>query len=342
LGRAVGVWVGYFVACAIAIARVEAQEPASDRAADAPASTGYAEAINEAVGHYSAGRWRQAQEAFERAHALQPSARTYRGLGLAAFYLDDFAAAREAFERALADERRPLAADQRRELAELLETCARETDRFELRIAPASARVELDGVPTDRRVLFLARGQHALAVSAQDHLSERATLTIAGGEQRSLQLTLAALDPRQAVAPVVVPPASPSGPTRKAAIPPDTSPSAEPSRRGRPRVLTWVAAAAVPVFAGTAAAVWLTGEAERDEIEQECSREGCDEAETNRRFDDAGLGAHQTWTNVSLVASGVALAAAVVLFVVEGEAAAGSSSVEVGATSSQATLHGRF
>jgi tetratricopeptide (TPR) repeat protein len=341
-GRAVGGWIGFLAACTIASAEVGAQAPASDRTADGPPSSGYAQAINEAVGHYSAGRWLEAQAAFGRAHAMQPSARTYRGLGLAAFYLDEFATARQAFEQALADDRKPLAEDQRRELADLLEVCARQTGRIELRVAPASARVELDGVATDRRVLFLARGEHVLAVSAEGHLSERARLTIAGGEQRSLELTLASLDPREAVAPAVAEPASPSEPAREAAISPGKAPTADASKSGRPRVLTWIAAAAVPVFAGTAAAVWLTGEAARDEIEEECAVQGCDKRETQRRFDDAGLDAHETWTNVSLVASGIALAAAVVLFVVEGEAASGSSSVEVSATGSQATLHGRF
>jgi hypothetical protein len=340
LGRATGAWIGYLVACAFAAGEVAAQAPAAE-VAEASATPAYSEAINDAIGHYSAGRWREAQLAFARAHALQPSARTYRGLGLAAFYLDEFAAAREAFEQALADSRKPLPQAQRRELVDLLAACARETGRVELRVAPPSARVELDGVVSERRVLFLGRGTYVLTLSAEGHVAERTTLTIAGGEERSLELSLAAVE-RQAAAPAVVAPAGPSDPVGEAtAIPPDRAPPANASTAGGGRVFTWIAAAAVPVFASTAAAVWFTGKAERDAIEKDCLLDGCDMDETKRRSRNAGLDTYETWTNVSLAASGVALVAAAVLFVVERPEASGSG-VEVSVVRTGATLRARF
>src|SRR5688500_9579869 len=87
--------VCWWIACAVG-GEVHAQGEAPSPAAEAAGVPGYAEAIGEAIEHYSAHRWPEAQAAFARAHALQPSARTYRGLGLAAFYLQEFVFAREA------------------------------------------------------------------------------------------------------------------------------------------------------------------------------------------------------------------------------------------------------
>jgi len=328
LARGYGFWLGVMLAGALVAGAARAQD-AQPQVGDA--APGYSEAIAEAVDHYSAGRWRRAQEAFARAHALQPSARTYRGLGLANFYLENFAVAREAFEQALADTRKPLADDQRSELAELLRACERETGRFELRIAPEGARVELDGATIEQRTLTLDRGDHVIAVSAAAHQPERIVLTVAGGEQRAVEVSLATAE---RATPATIEAAS-EGPR-----PPlvDDYAQSEPTS-GDGRVLTWVAAAAVPVFAGVGAGVWFTGKAERDAIEDECAIDRCNAMEGQRRFDEAGLDAHETWASVSLAASGVALVAAVVLFVVEGAEPSGTG-LEAGL--SGGALSGRF
>jgi tetratricopeptide (TPR) repeat protein len=334
-GRAKRIGLGGLLACAALVAKAEGQAPAP-QLEDAPAAASYAEAIGEAVGHYSAQRWQQAHDAFARAHALQPSARTLRGLGLANFYLERFADAREAFEQALADTRRPLADDQRRELAELLRSCAAATGRIELRIVPASARVELDGSVTERRVLFLDRGAHALVVSAEGHVPARETLSIAGGEERALELALEAEAGSATTQPTSAPPAH--EPARASSIAPA---SGEASHDSGGRVFTWIAAAAVPVFAGAAAAVWFSGKAERDTIEDECAQQGCDDRELDRRWEAANLDAHATWTNVSLAASAGALVTAAVLFAIEG-ADAPAPAIALSASHGGAALHGRF
>lgn len=335
--RVCGVWLGLFLACATVGCEVEARAQYSPTAEEASAGpAGYTEAIQEAIDHYSAGRWRQAQEAFTRAHALQPSARTYRGLGLSTFYLGDFAAARAAFEQALADTRRPLPEDQKAQLAELLLEAARMTGRIELNVAPASARVELDGVAVEKGVLFVDRGEHVLSVSADGYVPERSTLAIEGGEQRSLDLVLEQQAPATSL-PVALP-APVAAATPLAPSTADPSVGAPPAR---PRVLTWIAAAAVPVFAGTATVVWLTGKAERDQVEEDCIRDACDEREAQRRLDRAGVDAHETWTNVALAASGAALVAATILFFVEGQGGS-EPQIELTAARSGAALQTRF
>lgn len=303
---------------------------------DVAGPPGYAEAIREAVDHYSAQRWRLAQKAFARAHALQPSARTYRGLGLSAFYLDEFAAAREAFEQALADTRRPLSEEQKRALSELLLETTSLTGRIELHVEPRSARVELDGVVTEASVLFVDRGAHVLSVRAEGYVAQRTTLAIEGGEQRSLNLTLEAQASEPAAAAQPAP--EPAAPAPPRAIVREDHPA--PADEGG-RVFTWIAAAAVPVFAGTAGLIWLTGQNELDAVKDDCQRDGCDAAEGARRLEASSVDAHETWTNVCLVASGVALATATVLFFVEGQPGA-RSEVELGAYRSGALLRGQF
>jgi hypothetical protein len=334
--------LGCLLAC-IVPAQVQAQAPGAPVAQE-PDAAAYTEAIGEAVGHYSGGRWREAQIAFARAHALQPSARTYRGLGLSAFYLEDFAAAREAFEQALTDTRRPLAEDQRHEVADLLRACASNTGRFEVRVDPPSARVEIDGAVTEQRVLFLARGKHALAANADGYSPRLELLTVMGGEERSVDFALTAVQ-RSELAPPARAPDGVNEPSRASvgarsstvASTPPKSASSGPDGR----VVTWIVAGTVPLFAGVAAAVWFTGKAERDAIERDCVRDRCDRAEANRRVDDASLDAHATWTNVSLVASGVALVAASVLYVVEGHEPGGPE-IKLSAARSGAALRGRF
>lgn len=333
--RGQSLFLAWFLTVSASATRAQDVSPA----ADAAGPRGYAEAIREAVDHYAAQRWRPAQKAFARAHALQPSARTYRGLGLSAFYLGELAAARQALEQALSDTRRPLSEEQKRALSELLLETTRLTGRIELHVEPRSARIELDGVVTEARALFVDRGAHVLSVSAEGYSAQRTTLAIEGGEQRSLDITLEALANEPAAAAVPEPPAlEPAAPAPPPAIVQEAR-QAPPAEGGR--VFTWIAAAAVPVFAGTAGVIWLTGQNELEAVEEDCLRDGCDEAEGARRLDASPVGAHETWTSVSLVASGVALATATVLFFVEGQPSA-RSGVELTLNRSGAQLCGQF
>jgi hypothetical protein len=318
----------------------------ADVQADA-AEAGYADVIREAVEHYEARRWHDAHAAFARAHALRPSARTHRGLGLAAFYLGDFPAARRSFEQALADARRPLPEAQRGELARLLAETAAATGRFELRTVPASARAEVDGTAVEHGALVLARGEHVLAISAAGHAPHRSFLTVHGGEDRALEIVLTAQPSATAeLARNSAPSANETAAAAPSAARTRTRPSADApvaAAEQGDRLFTWIAASAVPAFAGAAAAAWFTGQAKRDQIERNCARDRCDRAEAERRVEDAGLGAHEDWTHVSLAAAGVALISASVLFIVEGRAGGRDApGIELGGAGSGATLRGRF
>src|SRR5262245_58390371 len=90
------------------------------RAAAAADTPSYRIAIETALERYRASDWQAARAAFEQAYAIEPGARTLRGIGLSAYYGHDYLAAANAFERALADNRQPLTAEQRAQARDLL------------------------------------------------------------------------------------------------------------------------------------------------------------------------------------------------------------------------------
>lgn len=108
---------------------------------------------------------------FARAHALRPSARTLRVLGLTDFALDDFSAAREELEAALIDRIEPISAAQRTELETLLEWMRSHLGKVQLELQPTAARATIDERPVDRTELLLEPGEHRLRVSAPGHLT---------------------------------------------------------------------------------------------------------------------------------------------------------------------------
>src|SRR5262249_3565384 len=128
-------WFGA-AGCLLATAGAAAAEAEQGSGPDPSA---YTEAIGQAVKEFEAARFEAALSAFKAAHALQPSARTFRGIGLASYSLGDFVEARRAFERALIDPRRPLTTESRHEVEFLLRETARRTGRFELRLEPGDA-----------------------------------------------------------------------------------------------------------------------------------------------------------------------------------------------------------
>jgi tetratricopeptide (TPR) repeat protein len=80
------------------------------------------------------------------------------------------------------------------------------------------------------------------------------------------------------------------------------------------RLFTWVALGASAAFGIAAAILWLDANAAYDELQEQCQMSGC----TVEDVDESRGPLEVTLTNVGLALSSAALAAAVVLFVVEG------------------------
>ncbi len=303
------------------VAAQAAPAAATTPTADSAESATYRASIEEAVQHFSAGRWSAARSAFARAHALAPSARTFRGLGLAAFYLQDFVAARNAFEQALRDARKALPADQRSELERLLALTVRETGRFELQVSPQNAQVMADGAPVTEPVLVLGRGAHVISLQAEGYQSLRSELAVHGAEDRALSLAMTeqpkSAEPEPGLA-VVSPPPMPQ--QHDGWVRPTLPAPAATKHEQHGRVWAWVTLAAVPVFAGTAGALWFTGLTKHDRIEKECTGL-CTEAEVAARVKAEHLPTYETWTNVALAATAGTAVLSGLLFLLEDDSA---------------------
>lgn len=286
-------------ACAQAAAGAKPSAPTAEQRA---LKREYDRTIRAALLEYQLGHWDEAAALFARAHALNPSARTFRGLGLAAFESRNYALALGYMRAALRDTRRPLTAEQRRELERASARAEGFVARLVLALEPSNATFTLDGNPAQldaHQELLLDPGDHELQLSAPGYEPRSMMLRAAAGTSRRLAVALAPL-------------AQPGVGVATAAGP----------ERGELRY-TWVAAAGVPVFGALALAIWLSGQGELSEIEDACrARGGCSDAEVSQRVDDAGLSSHETWTSVSLMLTGAAAGTAAALYLIESHAGA--------------------
>ncbi|HEX7477307.1 MAG TPA: PEGA domain-containing protein [Polyangiales bacterium] len=311
---------------------------------------GYDAAVAAAVAAFQAGQFAQAKEAFALAHALRPSARTYRGLGLSLSALGQQPAARAALEAALHAERLPLPADQRRESEQLLERLVAVTSRLTVRAVPEEARVLVDDAEPVRDgggALLLSPGRHSLQLTAADHRNVHMTMTLDAGEDRNVEITLPpSAEPQTVDAASVASSARPGTPVANALAASDRPGYAPPAASSaRPtRVFTWIAAAAVPVFGGLAATAWFSGQAKRDSIERACRTDSCNAAEVARRTDAANLDTHATLTTIGLALAGASAVTATVLFFTEarGTHAAERPSLALAVSGSGVRLLGHF
>jgi len=146
------------VACA-RVSRVSAEEPE------------YEALIDQASVAYREHRYEQARALFEQAHVLQPSARTLRGLGLTAFALDHYTQARPELEAALADPRKPLPLEQRRELNDVLAWMKLRLGTLRLELQPAHALALVDEKAASAGSNLFELGEHALTVRASGYVT---------------------------------------------------------------------------------------------------------------------------------------------------------------------------
>lgn len=153
---------------------------------------GYEDAIRAGVQEYERGNWVEAIELFRRAHALDPSARTHRGLGLSYFEARRYALAVQHLQAALADKRRPLTKPQRKEVGAALARSRALVGEVALTMTPDDALVLVDGRALERgeRTLALDAGSHKLEVSKQGYATQRRTVDVAGEQHLDLRIEL--------------------------------------------------------------------------------------------------------------------------------------------------------
>jgi hypothetical protein len=181
-----------------ALARADGPDPSLRARYDAHVERGLAA--------FDAGRKEEARAELERAHALIPSARTLRGLGMIAMALDRFTVAKRELEASLVHQRSPLSAAMRKEVEELLAWMRASLAIVRIEATPPGGQVAIDGVPVDERELLLEPGEHTVTVSADGHASHQRTFQLSLDEPLLLRVALAPEEPPppSAAAPVVV------------------------------------------------------------------------------------------------------------------------------------------
>jgi hypothetical protein len=191
----------------LSVAWLRGLAPALAFADSTPTDAAYQEQIRRALQEYELGHWNEAKAFFAHAHALQPSARTLRGLGLASYELRDYVAAIGYVTQALASTERPLTDEMRNEMRGILEQSQHIVSRLHVTLEPktAVAVVRVDAKPAvveaDGRVL-LNPGSHELVAQAPGFESATRTVQSESGDTLELELTLrpAALAPSAAAA----------------------------------------------------------------------------------------------------------------------------------------------
>jgi hypothetical protein len=179
----------------LAVAWLQGLAPAAALAdsASSAAQASYQEQIRRALQEYELGHWNEAKAFFAEAHAMQPSARTLRGLGLTSYELRDYVAAIGYATRALADNVRPLTEEMLKEMRGILEQSEHFVGHAHLVLEPKSAIVRVDGkaavVEADGRLL-LNPGSHELVSQAPGFESAARTVQTESGDNLEVELTL--------------------------------------------------------------------------------------------------------------------------------------------------------
>jgi tetratricopeptide (TPR) repeat protein len=149
--------------------------------------------ISRAVTEFDAGHFAEAQRYFREAHALQPSARTLRALGMVAFELRAFAESVQFLEQALDSPIKPLDPALRKEAQSVLERALKATSRVRIVLSPADAQLSIDGTPAlsgSNNTLTLDPGVHALSVRSPGRKPLDTDVRLEPGEDRTLTLAL--------------------------------------------------------------------------------------------------------------------------------------------------------
>lgn len=128
--------------------------------------------VEEAIQEYEHGNWNEASAAFEQAHAINPNARTLRGMGMAAFEAHRYVDSIHRLEEALSEQRHALTSEQRDEVSHVLERAHRYVAHLKLDVEPANVplTIKIDGrasKPDAQRTIVVDPGLIEVEVSAE-------------------------------------------------------------------------------------------------------------------------------------------------------------------------------
>lgn len=200
-------WAPLLAACALLCASsvVEAQKrPTAESKQEDKASSqnpAYRAAIDDALREFELGNWNEALALFQRAHAIEPNARTLRGIGFCLFENRRYVDAMRHLEQAMVDTRSPLSQAQRSSTQQVLERASAFVAHVSVQVNPAEAHVLVDGKETSlgsSGALLLDPGEHELSASAPEYVARSLHVVLQSGKNEPVQL---ALDSRPAPEP---------------------------------------------------------------------------------------------------------------------------------------------
>lgn len=160
--------------------------------ADGEEDEEYRALVAQALDEFRARRWAEARALFRRAHAVEPNARTLRGIAMSSFELREYAAAIRAIDAALVHPARPLTEAQRAHVLGLRERAEAFVARYQVRLEPPDAEVRVDGVraPLPDGEVVVDLGVHTLRVVADGHRPWERRVRVVGGERQTLAIDL--------------------------------------------------------------------------------------------------------------------------------------------------------
>lgn len=232
--------------------------------------------IDRCFDEFARENWPAARTLMLRAHAIHATARTWRGLGITAFNMHDYARALSELERALSCPARPLDATLRNQVTGLLERASHFVARYQLTLVPADARLSVDDHPVlvdEAGRALLDLGEHVLVLEAPGHTRHEQRLRVREPGVHALTLR-----------------ATPGSASRVAR---------------RLRSYAWLTSAVSVAAFGGALAAWKVSDNRYDSLREHCREQlGCLESEIStgqiQRLDRA---------NVALLSVGGVLAA---------------------------------
>lgn len=281
------------LACTLHGVPVRAQERADTQR--------YRQLIADALQDFDRGNWEEAGALFAQAHALNPNARTLRGMGLAAFEARHYAKSLRHLRAALEEKRFALTSDQRKTVEQAIERAEKYVGRIRFRLEPAETALKIDGeaIELDAQGELVADpGLLDVEASAPGFDTQLRRVQVNSGEAEEVAIKLVSED-----AEVAEPSASPI----RASAPPPAAPTDSGERTPAIRTLKWVTGGLAAAALATGSVALILGESEANKWNRclDDTVEGCadhhDAAKTDRTIGVIGLAAGGAFAITSVV-----------------------------------------
>lgn len=157
------------------------------------APDGYEDAVALGLKEMELQNFSEARARFLQAHQLYPNARTLRALGKVEYELRHYVEAVQYLQQSLDNTVRPLSAEMRGDVQDVLAKADGYVARYQVVVTPANATLQLDGttieLPSDG-MLMLGVGDHVLIARADSYQPMQSRISVVGGESSQISLSL--------------------------------------------------------------------------------------------------------------------------------------------------------